>query len=89
MSRNLAGYLHVPGPSLKDVGFMLIPEFHNIFLARVGFLLFAPLTFSDFLSVLPFVLILILALRMDTKHLSQYISDQLRIFSIFYFVRAC
>lgn len=36
ISRNLAGYLHVPGPLLKDIGFMLIPEFHNKLLSRVG-----------------------------------------------------
>ena len=36
ISRNLAGYLHVPGPMLKDIGFMLIPEFTSKLLERVG-----------------------------------------------------
>lgn len=37
VARNLAGYLHVPGHMLKDVGYMLIPEFNNNFLARFGY----------------------------------------------------
>ena len=36
ISRNVAGYLHVPGPMLKDVGFMLIPEFTSKGLERLG-----------------------------------------------------
>lgn len=36
IARNLAGYLHVPDSHLKDIGFMLIPEFNNKLLARFG-----------------------------------------------------
>lgn len=38
VARNLAGYLHVPGPMLKDIGYMLIPEFSNKLLARFGYI---------------------------------------------------
>lgn len=37
VARNLAGYLHVPGPMLKDVGYVFIPEFSNKLLARFGY----------------------------------------------------
>ena len=36
IARNLAGFLHVPGKTLKDIGFMLIPEFENQILSHFG-----------------------------------------------------
>ncbi|KNB46189.1 inositol phosphorylceramide synthase 3 [Blastocystis sp. subtype 4] len=61
---------------LKDIGFMLIPEFHNQLLA------------SDVLSFIPFIILCYLALRMDGNHIGKFLSDNLRIFSIYYLVRA-
>lgn len=43
VSRNLSGYLHVPGPLLKDVGFLAFNELNNKFLERLGYFLLFPL----------------------------------------------
>ena len=88
IARNLAGYLHVPGPMLKDIGFMLIPEFHNQLLARFGYLIMSRTNRSDVLSFIPFIILCYLALRMDGNHIGKFLSDNLRIFSIYYLVRA-
>ena len=37
ISRNVAGYLHVPGTLLKDIGFSFIPEFSNPVFARLRY----------------------------------------------------
>lgn len=39
ISRNMSGYLHVPGPLLKDVGFIVFSEIHNKVLERFGYCL--------------------------------------------------
>lgn len=43
VSRNLSGYLHVPGPLLKDIGFLAFNELNNKFLERLGYFLLFPL----------------------------------------------
>ena len=70
IARNLSGYLHVPGPMLKDLGFMLIPEFSNKLLERVGWSKESELTRSDVLTFIPFVIMIVLALKMDYGHLA-------------------
>ena len=89
MARNLAGYLHVPGPLLKDIGFMLVPEFSNKLLSHFGYDYGLHFICNDFLSFIPFVVMIVMVLDMEYKQVSTFISDQLRIFSIYYFVRAC
>lgn len=89
IARNLSGYLHVPGPMLKDLGFMLIPEFSNKLLERVGWSKESELTRSDVLTFIPFMIMIVLALKMDYRHLAKFINDQLRVFSIYYVIRAC
>ena len=43
----------------------------------------------DVLSFIPFILMIFLVLSMDYKRMAQFITEQLRLFSIYYFVRAC
>ncbi|CBK20991.2 uncharacterized protein [Blastocystis hominis] len=79
ISRNLSGYLHVPGPLLKDVGFLAFAELNNKLLERFG----------DILTLIPFVILFIIAFTMDSKRIGKFIADLLRIFSMFYIVRSC
>ena len=32
---------------------------------------------------------IVLALRMDYRHLAKFLNDQLRVFSVYYVIRAC
>lgn len=43
----------------------------------------------DVLSFIPFILMIFLVLSMDYKQMAQFITEQLRLFSIYYFIRAC
>ena len=36
VARNMAGFIHTPGPMLTDIGYMLIPEFESPVLSRIG-----------------------------------------------------
>ena len=67
---------------------MLIPEFSNKLLERVGWSKESELTRSDVLTFIPFVIMIVLALKMDYRHLAKFINDQLRVFSIYYVIRA-
>lgn len=89
MARNLAGYLHVPGPLLKDIGFMFIPEFTNKPISHFGYTLKLAFIHRDLLSFIPFMVMIGMVLSMEYKQMSAFVSDQLRVFSIYYFVRAC